>query len=252
MTGPSAELLELDRILGEAGRIAQRAREDLRSELKPDGSIVTNGDRLVETYLRQELRGLRPGASFWGEEFGFQPETPEGLWCIDPVDGTSNYSFGSPIWGVTAGLVHGEGVRLGAVVLPDLGETYLADEHGTWMNGVPMAPIPPGPIKPEELVSASDPILRTLIDQIPGKLRNSGAFVVDAMWVARQRFRGLVGQREKLYDVAASLLILRNLGADIRYADGAPLVLEELKDDRKIGRPWLMFPSGSDFLLRGD
>jgi myo-inositol-1(or 4)-monophosphatase len=245
----SALLPRLGEIANEAGQIAQKARSSPTRELKPDGSIVTNGDCLVETFLRKELKVLLPDSAVWGEEYGFSEEGTAGLWLVDPIDGTSNYSYGSPMWGVSIAFVRGSEIELGAVALPDLKETYLAAKGlGVTANGTRLQQIPPGAIKNEELVSYSDRVLK-ICPVVPGKMRASGAFVIDGCFVASQRFRGLVGVREKLYDVAACVLFGLELGADIRYADGQPFNLKVLKKDVKIAKPWVIFPSQSKFVV---
>lgn len=221
-------------------------------EIKPDGSIVTPADREVEAYLRVELGRILPEAGINGEELGCSPETGAGLWCIDPIDGTSNYAFGLPSWGVSVGLVRGEEATVGAVYLPVLDEMYLgATGSGATLNGQVLAQIPPGEVRPEELVSCADRVLRMYPDSpIPGKMRHTGAFVIDAVYTAAQRYRGLIGLREKLHDIAASICIAREVGAEIRYADGSPLLLEPLKDERaKLEKAWIIFPRGTDFRL---
>lgn len=220
-------------------------------ELKPDGSIVTNGDREVETYLRGDLATLVEHSTFWGEEFGFAEQGSGGLWVLDPIDGTSNYSYGSPLWGVSIALIVGDRIEAGAVMLPDLDELYLcARGGGVTVNGEPLAPIPPGPIEASELVSYSDYVVKACPrNALPGKMRCSGAFVVDGTFVLRQRLRGLIGLSEKLYDMAACALMAEELGADVRYADGRPLDIGALKVDRKIAAPWLIFPRDTGFLL---
>ena len=250
---PDPLVAELEPIVREAGRIAQKAREELVRELKPDGSVVTNGDRLVEEFLRRELPRLVLDAGIWGEEFGYETEGPGGLWTVDPVDGTTNYAFRSPIWGVTVGLVKGAEFAVGAVFLPDLGEMYLASlGHGATLNGQPMKPIPPGPVEPFQTVSYGETLMRRYPGVVwPGKMRCTGAFVVEAMFTATQRYRGMIGIREKLYDVAGSVCIARELDADVRNADGTPLNMAELKENRPIAGPWLIFPKGSGFTLQG-
>lgn len=250
---PDPFVAELEPIVREAGRIAQKAREELVRELKPDGSVVTNGDRLVEEYLRRELPRLVSDAGIWGEEFGYETEGTGGLWTVDPVDGTTNYAFGSPIWGVTVGLVKRADFAVGAVFLPDLGEMYLASlGNGATLNGGPLMPIPPGPIQPFQTVSYGETLMRRYSGVIwPGKMRCTGAFVVEAMFTATQRYRGMIGIREKLYDVAGSVCIARELDADVRYADGSPLNMSELKENRPIPGPWLIFPRDAGFTLQG-
>jgi fructose-1,6-bisphosphatase/inositol monophosphatase family enzyme len=247
----TAFLTELGALAFQAGQIAQTARFELERELKPDGSIVTNGDRTVEEFLRPKLVDLQPGSTVWGEEFGFSEEGEGGLWVVDPIDGTSNYAYGSPLWGVSVGLLQGEEILAGAIMLPDLEELYLAlPGAGASLNGRRLEPLPPGRVQKQELVSYSDTLLRTFPGRRwPGKMRCSGAFVVDACFAFRQRFRGMIGIREKLYDMAPAVLMGRELGADVRYADGRPLLIEALKADEKIEHPWIIFPAESGFLL---
>lgn len=248
---PAALLQGLECAARRGGAIAQDARLHMVRDLKPDGSMVTNGDREVETYLRGELATLVEDSTFWGEEFGFAEEGSGGLWVIDPIDGTSNYSYGSPLWGVSIAWIVGDRIEAGAVMLPDLDELYLCVRgHGVTVNDAPLPPIPPGRIATSELVSYSDYVVKACPrGDLPGKMRCSGAFVVDGTFVLRQRLRGLIGLSEKLYDMAACALMAQELGADVRYADGRPLDIGALKADRKIAKPWLIFPSGSGFLL---
>lgn len=247
-------LADLAALTERCGVLAQQIRgAAIARELKGDGSIVTAADREVERLLREELPKLVPGTTVWGEEYGFEDEGDGGLWVVDPVDGTSNFSFGNPLWGVSVALVKGDEILVGAVNLPDLRETYIAEQGcGTYRNGEPLAPIPPGPIRPEELVSFSDGFLRKITPTIlPGKMRLAGAFVVDGTFTASQRYRGLLGYKESLYDIGACVLFNRELGADVRYADGSPFDIEALKKPESIGRPWLIFPADSGFYLEG-
>ncbi|HEY3781057.1 MAG TPA: inositol monophosphatase family protein [Fimbriimonadaceae bacterium] len=245
-----ADLLpKLAEITREGGRIAQEARKRLNRQIKPDGSILTNGDQEVERFLRSELCKMVDGAAVWGEEYGFSEQTPQGLWLVDPIDGTSNYAFHSPLWGVSIALLVDNQIQFGSVFLPDLNELYLsARGHGVTCNGHQLAKIEPGEIRPCELVSYNDHVLKAC-DKLPGKMRHAGAFVIDGCFTACQRYRGLIGIRERLYDIAPCLLFNEELGADIRYADGSPLDLSELKANIKITRPWVIFPRQSGFFL---
>lgn len=230
-----------------AGRLAQKARQRLVKDLKPDGSVVTNGDREVEQFIRLELDRLTPGMPVWGEEFGFAQDTGDGVWLVDPVDGTTNYSVGSPLWGVSIGFVRNARIEIGIVALPDLDEVYLGVRgEGVTLNGSPLTPIVPGRVQPHEMVGYCESVSRLNL-KVPGKQRCSGAFVVEGAWVATQRFRGIVGIREHLYDVAPCMLMGMELGADVRYVDGTPIEIEPLLAGDRIGRPWMIFPQESGF-----
>jgi myo-inositol-1(or 4)-monophosphatase len=235
----------------EAGRMAQTARRALVREIKPDGSVVTNADREVEAFLRERLAQLQPGSDVWGEEFGFAEDGPGGVWLVDPVDGTTNFSLGSPLWGVSIAFYHAGEVLAGAVALPDLGETYSCIAGGgVDLDGRTLLPLAPGPIDSGSPVSVSDaPMRRHPRQPWPGKLRCGGAVCVDGCFVASGRLRGLVGMREKLYDIAAVALFVSDLGGIVRYADGRPLRFEDIADDSPIADAWLLFPAESGFVL---
>lgn len=242
-------LAALGRLAAEAGALAQEERTRLVRELKGDGSIVTNGDRAVERWLRERLPALVPDTTVWGEEFGFEEAGPGGRWLVDPVDGTSNYSYGSPLWGVSIGLEIEGRLKLGAVALPDLGELYLAEDGGgAFLNGEPLAPVEPGPIRAHEITSYNDAI--EVLGTIPGKQRIAGAFVIDGTFVVRGRYRAVVAMREKLYDVAACVVMAREVGMDVRYIDGSPFEEKELLKDQKIGTPWGILPRDSGFFAK--
>ena len=249
---PSPLLNELGELVKRAGSLAQLERAKMTSEFKQDGSVVTNGDRAVEVFLREELPAIVSNASIWGEEFGWEAPGPEGMWVVDPIDGTSNFSFGHILWGVTVALVQNDEIELGAIYLPDLDELYLAERNqGAWFNDEPMAQIPPGPIQHHELVSYDDGlILSHLGIELPGKQRLSGAFVVDGAFTAKQRIRGMIGRREKLYDIAATILINEECGAEIRNADGSEFALKPLIGGEKVKQPWLLFPKDNGFYLK--
>ncbi|RYG46579.1 inositol monophosphatase family protein [bacterium] len=247
----SPRLRELDRVLQEAAALARSERPSMRPELKGDGSLVTTVDRAVETFLREALPQVVPNVGFWGEEFGHDETDATSRWLVDPIDGTSNFTYGSPLWGVSICLIEDGVLTLGGVALPDLNETYLGElGGGAFLNGNPLSPIPPGPVKPEQLLSYGETLLVQYgPDAFPGKMRLGGAFVIDGCFVLSQRFRGMVARRERLYDVAAIVVMARELGADIRYADGQPFDEAVLAKGGKIDRAWVIFPQDSDFSL---
>ncbi len=248
---PYSILLEPLICLGhECGEMARVERANLVTELKPDGSIVTSADRKVEKYLREELPNLVRCTNVWGEEFGFEPEGEEGLWLVDPIDGTSNYAFGSPLWGVSIALIVQGQIQLGCIALPDLNELYISGFGlGSFLNGEPMIPIPSGKIEEHELVCFNESAAAAISVPMPWKRRDFGSFVVSGAFVATQRLRGLIGKNEKLYDCAAAMLICSELSADIRYANGSPFAPGDLVCDEKIESPWLIFPADSGVIL---
>ncbi|MBS1717801.1 MAG: inositol monophosphatase [Armatimonadetes bacterium] len=240
-------LEELRELLQAAGQLAIQLREaGLQIETKPDGSLVTNADRAVEEFLRPKLTQLLPGSSVYGEEFGLDKPGHSGLWAVDPIDGTSNYCFGSPLWGVTIGLIQGNQAVMGGIYIPNLDEMYLASKGlGATLNGRPLAKPKPGPIQPYELISYNEWAQRSL-PKLPGKQRLIGSIVVEMAFVASGRYRGLAGRRERLYDIAGGLPLLSELGFDVRHPDGTLIDIAKLTGGAQIG-PWLAFPPESGY-----
>lgn len=237
-------------LLATCGKIACEERERMTVDHKPDDSLVTNADRAVERYLRDQLVTFKPGSTVWGEEEGYTTEGAGGLWLVDPIDGTSNYRFGQPLWGVSIGLYRDGHLVLGGIMLPDLNETYLgARGDGATLNGRSLAPLPPGPIQPSELVNVETDLLIKYGKKLPGKARISGAAVIGGTFVATGRYRGLLAEGEHLYDVAAHIVINRELGADVRYANGKAFDESELVRPVGISPAWIVFPRDSGFYL---
>lgn len=243
---PDALLPEIERICRAAGDLAIAERERLHTELKPDGSIVTNADRAVEEYVRSELSKLCPGDAVWGEESEFEPAKNGRLWVLDPVDGTSNFTFGQPIWGVSLALIDDDKLAAGCIHLPDLDKCYLgAAGRGATVNGTPMKPIPPGDILRHELVGYGDCSL-PYRHKLPGKVRHIGSFVVEAAQFVDRELRAVITNGVRLYDAAAGVLLARELGAEIKELNGKDWnEAEWMKPERC--RSFGFFPPNSNF-----
>lgn len=108
--------------------------QDLGVQLKADKSIVTDADTRVEAVLREHLTEARPGDAVLGEEFGGVGESRR-QWIIDPIDGTSNFARGVPIWGALISLAVDGVPVVGVVSAPALGRRWWgATGHGAWLE----------------------------------------------------------------------------------------------------------------------
>jgi len=107
---------------------------------KTDNSEVTEIDRNSETAISSVLRGAFPQFGIYGEEHGVSgPTDAEYLWVIDPIDGTTNFVRGVPVWGSLIALVHNETPILGVVSAPALGMRWWATVgEGAYLNGTRM------------------------------------------------------------------------------------------------------------------
>lgn len=130
-----------------AEQVAAEAAEHLRGLPAPhdDGvttkssptDVVTASDASVERFVRDRLAQLRPGEPVYGEEGAGDPAVAR--WVVDPIDGTVNYLYGLPWYGVSiAAVVDGEGVA-GAVSEPASGRLWSAGRGlGATLDGRPL------------------------------------------------------------------------------------------------------------------
>ena len=104
---------------------------------KADNSEVTEIDRNTETAISSVLREAFPEFGIYGEEHGTSgPTDAEHVWVIDPIDGTTNFVRGVPVWGSLIALVHNEVPVLSVVSAPALGMRWWASVgDGAYFNG---------------------------------------------------------------------------------------------------------------------
>lgn len=116
----------------------------IRVELKPDGSHVTNLDRWCERVIREAITAAFPNDGILGEEYGESPGQNGYRWIIDPIDGTTMFTLGIPAWGVLVGLeLNGKPV-LGVAAIPPLDEIAFARHGGGcfWLRGIQHCAMP--------------------------------------------------------------------------------------------------------------
>ena len=125
-------------------QVAERQRQDfgrLASDLKADGSLITECDRWSDATLAAGLAEIFPRDGLLSEEGSTSvPEAP-GFWVVDPLDGTTNFSVGLPIWAISMARIE-DGRPVAALLdVPPLGQRLLALRgQGVWSNGQPLAP----------------------------------------------------------------------------------------------------------------
>jgi histidinol-phosphatase len=136
----------LDKLLNTAKLAAEAAdavslagfeNRDFTVSRKADNSEVTEIDRNTETAITSVLRDAFPDFGIYGEEHGTSgPTDAEFVWVIDPIDGTTNFVRGVPVWGSLIALVHNDVPVLGVVSAPALGMRWWASAgEGAYFNG---------------------------------------------------------------------------------------------------------------------
>lgn len=135
MPDDTKELRELCRfalrLAREAGEVALGHFQRVATEYKADGTEVTEADRRAEELIRETIEREHPGAAILGEEFGGGKEpVPGDQWIVDPIDGTSSFVLGLPLFGTLIALLRKGEPVLGVVHLPGMGETLHAVRGG--------------------------------------------------------------------------------------------------------------------------
>ena len=129
-------------------------RADFGLEAKADASPVTLADRAAETAIRDILESERPADGIIGEEFGTVREGAARQWVIDPIDGTTSFVAGRPIFGTLIALMKDGWPLLGLIDQAISGERWVgAVGKPTTFNGAP--------VKTRRCAALSDAILAT-------------------------------------------------------------------------------------------
>ena len=135
MSSRYADDLRLAHVLADAVDQLTTSRfkaQDLEISTKPDLTEVTDADRAAEQLVRSQLARARSRDQVIGEEFGSTGASPR-QWVIDPIDGTSNFVRGVPVWGTLIGLIEDGRPVVGLVSAPALGRRWWGGEGaGAW------------------------------------------------------------------------------------------------------------------------
>ncbi len=200
---------------------------------KHDGSLFTEADLACQNALIVELTRLADYPVV-GEEMPHQEQQTQwqagdkGLWCIDPIDGTSNFVNGIPYFAVSVALMRQGRSVMGAIYDPVSDEMFSAEKHhGAWLNDERLP-----------LASHARDLRHSLagvdLKRIPASIaaqialnppysshRNFGASTLDWCYVAAGRLDLYLHGGQKLWDYAAGSLILEEAGGHYRSLENA-------------------------------
>jgi len=194
-------------------------------EFKADGSVVTAADTAVQARLCKALQANWPEYGFLGEEMSASEQRTRlaaagtGLWCLDPLDGTSNFAAGLPFFSVSLALIVDREPVLGLVYDPSRRECFTALRgRGAWLNGAPLGrrtlDLALGQaIAAVDFKRLAPPLARRLAEAPPySSQRSLGSVALDWCWVAAGRFHVYLHGKQKLWDYAAGSLVLAEAG----------------------------------------
>lgn len=236
----------------EAGEIALHYFNIAEARLKADRSIVTEADIQIETLLRKRIVAAYPEHGIIGEEQGGASIDTEYLWAIDPIDGTSGFVQGLPVWGISIGLLRYGDPVLGCFYLPLISEWYEVDLEGpATFNGHPLRVTSGALLDSESWICVPSNSHRRYTIDFPGKVRSLGSVAAYLCYVARGTAAGALVGRAAIWDIAAGLAILRRAGGDIRLlGSGKVLDLQGMLTGHPPEEPLLAGSPAALVLLR--
>jgi len=181
---------------------------------KADGSFVTEADLAVDRAVRAALAQRYPEHALLSEETTRNYTGAKWTWVVDPLDGTTNFANGLPIWGSSIALLHHGEPALGMLDFPLLGQRFSALRGGgAFFNGGPMQCPPARALHNNQFLITDTRSARRLSISAPSKLRVLGSAAFDLAAVSRGVAVGCCELLPKIWDIAAVWLILQEAGA---------------------------------------
>jgi myo-inositol-1(or 4)-monophosphatase len=204
---------------------------------KGEVDLVTEVDEQAEQVIREILLGAFPAYGILAEEGGEQTGEEDARWIVDPLDGTTNYAHGLPIFCVSLALERVGEVVLGVVYDPIREEAYVAERGGgATLNGEPIRVSDTEELI-QALIATGFPYDRPKIPEalklfgrfaaITRGMRRLGSTALDLCYVASGRLDGYYERGIWAWDIAAGSLILEEAGGKVTDYRGGMLDLED-------------------------
>lgn len=213
--------------------------EQLQVSIKGPANFVSLADHRAEEILFKELSKARPQYGFLMEERGeVEGADKSHRWIVDPLDGTTNFLHGLPLFTISIGLEREGALVAGVVYNPIADEMFTAEKgKGAFLNekrrlrvaarkalgdavvatGIPHRGRPGHPRFLKEMESA--------MREVAG-IRRTGSAALDLAWTAAGRFDGYWERNLKPWDLAAGIVIVREAGGIVTDLDGRDRMLE--------------------------
>lgn len=223
---PEMRLAAAEAVAREAGALAlryYRGREALVVEQKGPQDIVSEADREVERLVAARLAALYPRDGLLGEEAGHSigPAGADGVWVVDPIDGTWCFLNGIASWCVSLAYVRGGEIETGVIFDPNSGEMFKARRGGgASLDGRPLRVAAAGSLGDGTVsigYSMRVPPARVLgmigrLVEAGGVYHRHGSGALGLAWTAAGRLIGYVEAHMNSWDALAGLLLVREAG----------------------------------------
>jgi myo-inositol-1(or 4)-monophosphatase len=218
-----------------AGEIQMsRFGRDIRVEKKGTIDLVTEVDLAVERMFRKLVAERFADHHVLAEEFDAGVSVPAGpCWVFDPLDGTTNYAHGLPIFCASLALEIGGVAEVGAIFDPNRQELFTAERGGgAFLNGRPLHVSATSALVDAMLVTGFPYDIHSRVDEMLGlfgrflgvarAVRRLGSAAIDLCYVAAGRMDGFWELSLKPWDMSAGALIVAEAGGLVTTLDGSP------------------------------
>ena len=209
--------------------------ENLQVSVKGPGDFVSAADKRAEKTLFEELSRARPGYGFLMEESGqVEGSDKSHTWHIDPLDGTTNFLHGLPIFAISIGLEREGQLVAGLVYNPANDELYMAERgQGAWLNNTRLRVAARRELADALITCGIPPLNRAAgharfqrelahVMRHAGNVRRLGSAALDMCFVAAGRCDGYWERGIQTWDMGAGIVLLREAGGfvtDFRGGD---------------------------------
>jgi myo-inositol-1(or 4)-monophosphatase len=237
---------ELEHLTAVARRAAEAGGEQLRQffgrlqqvrEKGRSGDLVTEADHAAEAAVLALLEAETPQIGVLAEESGRRPRSGDLEWCVDPLDGTTNYAHSYPLFGTSVGLCWRGQPLLGALAAPGLEQLYWAAPGlGSWCNGSRLAVSDCPCLEQALLVTGFAYDRRSRLDNNYAEfawfthrsqgVRRGGSVALDLAFVAAGKLDGIWERGLSSWDLAAGVVLVEQAGGVVSAYDGSAFAIE--------------------------
>ncbi len=201
-------------------------------ELKGEYDLVTEADRSSEKLIVERLRAQFPDHNIVAEEGGGFISDSEYCWYVDPLDGTTNFAHGFPVFNVTMALEKKGEMIAGVVFDPTRNEMFAAEKGGgATLNGKPIH-VSAAKRLEDSLVATGFPSQKRhanvnvyfyyQLAMVTHGVRRAGSAAIDLAYVANGRLDAFWEFGLKPWDLAAGRLLITEAGGTYSDMDGLP------------------------------
>lgn len=219
-----------------AALVSDFADRRIGYEMKGDYDLVTEADRASEALIVERLQRAFPTHHVLGEEGGQREGSSEYRWYVDPLDGTTNFAHGFPVYNVTLALERAGELICGVIIDPTRGELFTAEAgSGAFLNGERIQ-VSKAAVLGDALAATGFPSRRRhqninvhffhQVSMSTQGVRRAGAAAIDLAYVACGRLDMFWEFQLNPWDIAAGVLLIREAGGICTDMRGGPLQLQ--------------------------